>query len=128
MVSTRPPTSKSSRPCDNPLVNVSKAPITIGIILTFVYHSFSIPRQSWGTYPSFHIFLLFLIKSKKKAFFIHIPNMIDHSARNLKKLLDMKITEMATILGTMQKNLKKETSGTEDTEKDWACPVHNNLD
>ena len=40
MVSTRPPTFKSSRPFNNPLVTVSKAPITIGIIVTFIFHSF----------------------------------------------------------------------------------------
>ena len=40
MVSTRPPTSKSSRPIDNPLVTVTKAPITIRIIVTFMFHSF----------------------------------------------------------------------------------------
>ena len=34
LVSTRPPTSKSSRPFNNPLVTVPKAPITIGIIVT----------------------------------------------------------------------------------------------
>ena len=39
MVSTRPPTSKSSRAFNNPLVTVSKAPITIGIIVTFMFHS-----------------------------------------------------------------------------------------
>ena len=43
MVSTRPPTSKSSSSFDNPLVTVPKAPITIGIIVTFMSHSFSIP-------------------------------------------------------------------------------------
>ena len=40
MVSTRPPTSKSSKPFDNPLVTVPKAPITISIIVTFMFHSF----------------------------------------------------------------------------------------
>ena len=40
MVSTRPPRCKSSRPFNNPLVIVPKAPITIGIILTFMFHSF----------------------------------------------------------------------------------------
>ena len=40
MVSTRPPTSKSSSPFDNPLVTVPKAPITIGVIVTFMFHSF----------------------------------------------------------------------------------------
>ena len=33
MVSTWPPTSKSSRPFNNPLATVPKAPITIGIII-----------------------------------------------------------------------------------------------
>ena len=40
MISTRPPTSKSSRPFNNSLVTVPKAPITIGIIVSFVFHSF----------------------------------------------------------------------------------------
>ena len=40
MVSTQPPTSKSSRPLNNPLVTVPKAPITIGIIVTFMFHVF----------------------------------------------------------------------------------------
>ena len=39
-VSTCPPTSKSSRPFNNPLVIVPKAPITIGTIVTFMFHSF----------------------------------------------------------------------------------------
>ena len=40
MVSTRPPTSKSSSPLSNPLVTVPNAPITIGIIVTRMFHSF----------------------------------------------------------------------------------------
>ena len=40
IVSTCPPTSESSRPFDNPLVIVPKAPITIGSIVTFMFHSF----------------------------------------------------------------------------------------
>ena len=40
MVSTRPPTSKSSRPYNDPLVAEPKAPITVGIIVTFMFHSF----------------------------------------------------------------------------------------
>ena len=40
MVFTRLPTSKSSRPFNSPLVTVPKAPITIGIITTFMFHSF----------------------------------------------------------------------------------------
>ena len=40
IVSTRPQTSKSSRPFNNPLVIVPNAPITIGTIVTFMFHSF----------------------------------------------------------------------------------------
>ena len=40
IVSTHPPTSKSSRPFNNPLITVPNAPITIGTIVTFIFHSF----------------------------------------------------------------------------------------
>ena len=40
MVSTRPPTSKSSSPFSNPLVTVLNALITIGILVTCMFHSF----------------------------------------------------------------------------------------
>ena len=43
MVSTRPPTSKSSSRFSNPLVTVPNAPITIGIIVICMFLSFSIP-------------------------------------------------------------------------------------
>ena len=39
MVSTRPTASKSSSPFNNPLLTVPKAPITIGIIVTFMFQS-----------------------------------------------------------------------------------------
>ena len=49
IVSTRPPTSKSSRPFNNPLVIAPKAPIKIGTIVSFVFHSFfnSIARSRY---------------------------------------------------------------------------------
>ena len=40
IVSTRPPTSNSSRPLNNFLVIVPNAPITIGTLVTFMFHSF----------------------------------------------------------------------------------------
>ena len=40
MISTRLPTSKSSSSFSNPLVTVPNAPITIGIIVTGMFHSF----------------------------------------------------------------------------------------
>ena len=39
MVSTRSPNSKSSSPFNSPLVTEPNAPITIGIIVTFMFHS-----------------------------------------------------------------------------------------
>ena len=49
IVSTRPPTSMSSRPFNNPLVTVPNAPITIGTIVTFMFHSFfnSLARSTY---------------------------------------------------------------------------------
>ena len=60
MVSTRPPTSKFSRPFNNPLVTVTKAPITTGIIVTFMFHSFfnSLARSRYLSLFS-HSFSLF---------------------------------------------------------------------
>ena len=52
IVSTRPPTSKSSRPLKNPLVIVPKALITIGTIITFMFHSF-FNSLAWSRYLSF---------------------------------------------------------------------------
>ena len=53
MVSTRPSTFKSSSPFNNPLVTVQKAPITIGIIVTFMFHSFFNSLLARSTYLSF---------------------------------------------------------------------------
>ena len=52
MVSTRPLISKSSSLFKNPLVIVPRAPITIGITVTFMSHRvfFSILWQGRGTY------------------------------------------------------------------------------
>ena len=40
MVSTCPLISKTSGPCTKPLVTVPRAPVTIGITVTFMFHSF----------------------------------------------------------------------------------------
>ena len=57
MISTCPPTYKSSSPFNNPLVTVTKSLITIGIIASFMFHSFfQFSSKSWGTYPSFRFF------------------------------------------------------------------------
>ena len=54
IVSTRPPTSKSSRPFNNPLVIVPQAPIIIGTIVTFMFYSFfdSLARSKYLSFFS----------------------------------------------------------------------------
>ena len=65
IVSTRPSTSKSSRPFNNPLVSVPEAPITIGTIVTFTFHSF------FGS----------LARSRYLSFFSHYFSFIPWSAK-----------------------------------------------
>ena len=61
IVSTRPPTSKSTRPFNNPFAIVPNAPITIGTIVTFMFHSFfnSLARPRYLSFfsLSFRFFL-----------------------------------------------------------------------
>ena len=61
MVSTRPPTSKSSSPFNKPLVTVPKAPIIIVIIITIMFHSFfnSLARSMYLSFFS-HYFRFIL--------------------------------------------------------------------
>ena len=66
MVSTRPPTSKSSRPFINPFAIVPKAPITISTIVTFMCHSFfnSLARSKYlSFFPHSFSFILWSAKS-----------------------------------------------------------------
>ena len=67
IVSTRPPTSKSSRPFNNPLVIVPNAPITIGTIVTFMFHSFfnSLARSRYLSF--FTLSFRFILWSARKA-------------------------------------------------------------
>ena len=68
MVSTCLPTSNSSSPFSNPLVTVPKAPITIGIMVTVMFHSFS----------------NFLSRSRYLSFFSHSFSFIMWSAGTVK--------------------------------------------
>ena len=65
MVSTRPPTSKSSSPFSNPLVTVPNPLITIGIIVTCMFHCFFNPlarsRYYYYYYLLFESFFFFYI-------------------------------------------------------------------
>ena len=70
MVSTRPPTSKSSRPIDNPSVTVPKAPITIGTIDTFMFHIFfnSLARSTYLSFFSHSFgFILWSTRTAKST-------------------------------------------------------------
>ena len=68
MVSTGLPTSKSSSPFNNPFVTVPKVPITIGIIVTFLFQSF----------------FNFLVRSRYLSFFSHSFSFILWSAGTAK--------------------------------------------
>ena len=68
IVSTRPPTFKYSRFFNNPLVTAPKVPITIGTIVTLMFHSFfnSLARSRY--YPSFHnLLVLFCGQLEQKS-------------------------------------------------------------
>ena len=82
MVYTWPPTSKSSSPFNSPLVTVPKALITIGIIVTFMFHSFfnslarsrylslffcGQPGQQSRQFCKFPFFMLIMIRSSLLA-------------------------------------------------------------
>ena len=65
MVSTRSPTSKSSSPFSNPLVTVPTAPITIGIIVTCMFHSFfQFPSKVEVLIPLFTFFQFYSVVSR----------------------------------------------------------------
>ena len=70
MVSTRLPTSNSSSPFSNPLVTVPNALITIGIIVTSMFHSFfnSLERSRYLSFfsDSFSFILWSAGKGKSK--------------------------------------------------------------
>ena len=65
--STPPPTSKSSRPFNNPLVIVPNATITIGTIITFMCHSFfnSLARSRYLSF--FSLSFRFILCSARTA-------------------------------------------------------------
>ena len=63
VVFTRPPTSKSSSPFNSPLGNVPNAPITIGIIVTFIFHSFFFFNSLQGIILLFPFFQFYSVVS-----------------------------------------------------------------
>ena len=70
IVSTRPPTSKSSRP----LVVVPNAPVTIGTIVTFMFHSFfnSLARSRYLSFFSLSFrFILWFAWTAKSTYYYY---------------------------------------------------------
>ena len=85
MVSTRPPTSKSSSLFSNPLVTVPNTPITIGIIVTCVFHSFfnSIARSRYLSFFSHSLSFIVVSQDSKvdnfaSSLFLLIINRSDY--------------------------------------------------
>ena len=75
MVSTRPPTSKSSSPFSNLLITTPKAPITIGTIVTFVFQSFfnSLARSRYLSFFSLSFSYILWSAGTAKSTILHIP-------------------------------------------------------
>ena len=70
MVSTRPQTAMSSSPFSNPLITVPNTPITIGIIVTCMFHSFfnSLARSRYLSFLSHSFsFILWSGRTAKSA-------------------------------------------------------------
>ena len=63
MVFTCPPTSKSSSPFNNPLVTVPKSPITINMIVTFMFHNFFYSLARYRYLSIFSLFFSFILWS-----------------------------------------------------------------
>ena len=88
MISTRPLISKSSSNCINPLVTVPRTPITIGIIIIFMFHSFfnSLARSKYLSFCSVSFsFIIWSVATTKSTilqvlFFLLIITRSDHLA------------------------------------------------
>ena len=69
--STRSLISKSSNPCTNHLVTVTRAPITIGITVTFMFHCFSFSSLAsimyLSLFPFFYSFILWSAGTAKST-------------------------------------------------------------
>ena len=74
MVSIRPPTSKSSSPFSNTLATVPNSPITIGIIVTFMFHSFlsSLARSRYLFFFSLSLNFILWSAGTAKSTILHI--------------------------------------------------------
>ena len=90
IVSTRPPTSKSSRPFNNPLVIVPKAPITIGTIVTFMFDSFfnSLARSKYLSFFWNHIIVIKLFVWDRNTWNHDLLLLLNRITRGSEKFID----------------------------------------
>ena len=74
MVYTRPPTSKSTSPFSNPLLTVQIAPITIGMIVTFILRIFfySLSRMMYLSFFSHSFSFILWSAGTAKSIILHI--------------------------------------------------------
>ena len=80
MVSTRLPTSKSSRPFNNHFVTVLKAQITNGTIVTFMFHSFfnSLARSRYVSFFSHSFSFILLSAGTAKSTILKFSFCVDY--------------------------------------------------
>ena len=78
IVSTCPPTSKFFRPLNNPFVIVTKAPITIGIIVLFTFHSFfnSLARSRYLFFFSHSFRFILWSAGSTKSTILQMPHFL----------------------------------------------------
>ena len=74
IVSTRPPIFKCSGPFKSPLVTVPNAPITIGIIVTFIFYSFfnSLARSRYVSFFSLSFSFILWSAGKTKSTILQV--------------------------------------------------------
>ena len=92
MVSTRPLISKSSSPFNNSLVTVLKAPITIGMIVTLMFHSFLFQ------FPS-KVEVLILFFTFLQFYWLLLSSLLFHSSISWGSFTWVRVT--ANLLGSL---------------------------
>ena len=77
MVATHPLISKSSSPFNNPLVTVPRAPIIIGVNITFMFHSFFNPLARLRYFSFFSLSFKFTLWSAETSQILTICRILE---------------------------------------------------
>ena len=112
MVSTRLPNSKSSSPFDNPLVTVPKVPITIGIFVTFTFHSFfnSLARSRYlSLFSHYYYYYYLLIESLMVFYWSLSENKSPQVSRTLLSILAILNNDVVCMISTRPQTSKSST-------------------